>query len=228
MSAKTCQWSYGFWIHPDIDLYEALGRGGQRISLLPSKNMIVVYTGGGFEPGELAKFLMGAIKSDRPLPENKTAVAQLQAAVERATVAPPSKMAPPLPPLAAEISGNIFEFDENPAGLKELTLVFKPGAEATVRMAFTDHRFTDKLVSERPIGLDDVPRFSPDGRFGLPVGLKGFWKDDTTFVLDYDEIANINHYQFELIFLGEKNVSIRLSEKTGTVNLSFAGKRKMQ
>jgi CubicO group peptidase (beta-lactamase class C family) len=224
----TGEYGYGFWIRPDIGLYEALGRGGQRISVLPSKNMIVVYTGGGFEPGELGKFLMGAIKSDRPLPGNKTAVAQLQAAVGRAADAPPSKTAPPLPPLTAEISGNIFEFDENPAGLEELTLAFKPGAEATVRMAFADHRFTDKLLSERPIGLDDVPRFSPDGRFGLPVGLKGFWKDDTTFVLDYDEIANINHYQFELEFLGEKNVSIRLSEKTGTVNLSFAGKRKVQ
>jgi hypothetical protein len=68
---------------------------------------------------------------------------------------------------------------------------------------------------------------SPGGRFGLPVGLKGFWRDNTTFVLDYDEIANINHYQFELKF-SQKDVSIQLSEKTGTVNFSFAGKRKTQ
>lgn len=187
----------------------------------------MVFTGGGFEPGEVGKFLLAAIKSDQPLPENKAAFAQLTAAVKRAAVAPPSRSIPPLPPLARKISGNVFQFDENPASLKELTMTFRPRLEATVRLAFADDRFTDKLVSVRPVGLDGIPRLSPDGRFGLPVGLKGFWRDNTTFVLDYDEIANINHYQFELKF-SEKDVSIQLSEKTGTVNLSFAGKRKTQ
>lgn len=220
------EYGYGFWIRSGAGLYEAVGRGGQRISVVPSKNLVVVFTGGGFEPGDIGKFLLAAIKSDQSLPENQTAFAQLTAAVKRAAASPPSKSVSPLTPLAGEISGNVFQFDENPAGLKELTLTFRPGAEATVRLTFADNRFTDKLMSVRPIGLDGVPRISPDGRFGLPVGLKGFWKDDTTFVLDYDEIANINHYQFELKF-SEGGVSVQLSEKTGTINLSFAGKRKL-
>ena len=221
------EYGYGFWIRSGVGLYEALGRGGQRISVVPAKNIVIVFTGGGFEPGDIGKFLLAAIKSDQPLPENQIDFAELTAAVKRAGAVPPSKAVPSLPQLAKEVSGNILQFDENPAGLRDLTFTFRRGAEATVRLTFADNRFTEKLVSVRPIGLDGVLRFSPGGRFGLPVGLKGFWKDNATFVLDYDEIANINHYQFEIKF-SEKDVYIQLSEKTGTVKLNFAGKRKMQ
>jgi len=193
--------------------------------VVPSKNIIVVFTGGGFDPGEVGKFLIAAVKSDQPLPENRAAVARLDAAVKRAAIAAPANSVQPLPPLAARISGKTFEFDQNPLGLKELSLTFKPGAEASLQLSLADNRFTNKLVSVRPIGLDGVPRLSSDGRFGLPVGLKGFWKDNETFVFDYDEIANINAYRFELRF-GEKGVSVDLTEKTGTTKLSFAGKFK--
>jgi hypothetical protein len=135
----------------------------------------------------------------------------------------------PLPSLAARISGKTFEFDQNLIGLKQLSFAFKaggkPGAEATMRSSFNTRRFTNQLVSVRAIGLDDIPRLSPHGRFNLPVGLKGFWKDNETFVLDYDEIANINHYQFEMKF-SEKDVLVKLSEKTGTAKLEFAGRVK--
>jgi hypothetical protein len=44
-------------------------------------------------------------------------------------------------------------------------------------------------------------------------------------VFDYDEIANINDYRFELK-LSEKGISVDLAEKTGTTQLTFAGKLK--
>ena len=216
------EYGYGLWIRSGAGLYEALGRGGQRISVVPSKNIIVVFTGGGFDPGEIGKFLLAAVKSDQPLPENRAAVTRLEVATKRAASAALPKPVQPLPPLAVKISGKIFEFDQNPLGLKELSLTFKPGAEASLRLSFADNRFTNKLVSVRSIGLDGVPRLSSDGRFGLPVGLKGFWKNNETFVFDYDEIANINCYRFELK-LSEKGVSVDLTEKTGTTQLNFAG-----
>jgi CubicO group peptidase (beta-lactamase class C family) len=219
------EYGYGLWIRSGTGLYEALGRGGQRISVVPSKKIIVVFTGGGFEPGEIGKFLFAALKSDQPLPENRAAVARLEVAAKRVAIARSPKAVQPLPPLATKISGKIFEFDKNPLGLKELTLNFNSEAEVSLRLSFADNRFTNKLVSERPIGLDGVPRLSSDGRFGLPVGLKGFWKDNETFVFDYDEIANINAYRFELK-LSDKDVLVKLAEKTGTTQLSFAGKLK--
>jgi CubicO group peptidase (beta-lactamase class C family) len=224
-SGPDNEYGYGLWIRSGAGLYEALGRGGQRISVVPSKNIIVVFTGGGFNPGEIGKFLLAAVKSDQPLPENRPAVTRLDVTAKRAAIAPSPKPVQPLPPLAAKISGKVFEFDQNPLGLKELSLTFKPGPEASLRLSLADDRFTNKLVSVRAIGLDGVPRLSSDGRFGLPVGLKGFWKDNETFVFDYDEIANINDYRFELK-LSEKEVFVKLAEKTGTAQLSFAGKLK--
>jgi hypothetical protein len=50
------EYGYGLWIRSGAGLYEALGRGGQRISVVPSKNMIVVFTGGGFDPEKLESF----------------------------------------------------------------------------------------------------------------------------------------------------------------------------
>jgi CubicO group peptidase (beta-lactamase class C family) len=224
-SAASSEYGYGIWIKPDPDLYEAVGRGGQRISVVPSKNIVVVMTGGGFEPGDVGKFILAALKSDQPLPANPAAVARLNEAVKAATLAPAPKPVAPLPSLAMRISGKTFEFDENLLGLKELSFRFKPGAEATMRSSFNTRRFTDQLESVRRVGLDDIPRISPGGRFNLPVGLKGFWKDNETFVLDYDEIANINHYQFEMKF-SEREVLVKLSEKTGTAQLEFAGRVK--
>ena len=221
------QYGYGFWVYPNRTppIYEGNGRGGQRITVIPSKNMVVVFTGGGFEPGDVGKFIGAAMKSGQPLPENRPAVARLKDSVKRAARAPSPQPVQPPPALAAKISGKIFEFDQNPLGLKELSLTFKPGAEASLRLSFIDRRFTAEPVSVRPIGLDGVPRLSPHGRFDLPIGLKGYWKDDETYVFDYDEIANIDNYQFELKF-GEKGVFIKLGEKTGTVQLSLAGKLK--
>ena len=225
-SLANKEYGYGIWIKSDAGLFEAVGRGGQRISVVPSKNIVVVMTGGGFEPGDIGKFLLAAVKSDQPLPANSAAVARLNEAVKRATSPPAAKPVAALPATAMKISGMTFQFDQNLLGLKEISLSFKPGAEATMKSSYTTRRFTNQLVSVRAVGLDNVPRLSPHGRFNLPIGLKGFWKDSETFVLDYDEIANINRYQFEMKFI-ENDVLVKLSEKTGTAKLEFTGRVKV-
>ena len=75
----------------------------------------------------------------------------------------------------------------------------------------------------RPIGLDGVLRLSPNGRYGLSVGLRGNWEDDHTFVLEYDEIANLNSYRFRLSFT-DKTVSAQAKERTGLFDEKFEGK----
>lgn len=59
--------------------------------------------------------------------------------------------------------------------------------------------------------------------FGLPVALQGRWEGSSTFVFDYDEVANINCYHFRLTFIHD-DVSIDLSEKTVLVEVTFQGK----
>jgi hypothetical protein len=58
---------------------------------------------------------------------------------------------------------------------------------------------------------------------GLPVALQGWWENSSTFVFNYDEVANINCYRYRLTFVHDA-VTIELSEKSGLVNATFQGR----
>jgi len=227
-------YGYGFWVYPQRNPieYEAVGRGGQRITVTPAENRIVVFTGGGFEPGDVGKFIGESIKSYQPLPENPFGLARLAAAVAAAARSPGaeataiSKTISPgnyMPgasavPMSKVISRSKFVTEANPLGLKSFWLIFSGDEEAVAHLQFADGR-----AEERPLGLDGIPRLSPGGRFGLPVAMQGRWETYSTFAFDYDQIANINCYRFKLTFEGDK-VSIELKERTGLVDIMFLGK----
>lgn len=63
-------YGYFWWIPGDSlpGVFEAIGRGGQRITVWPAKDLVVVFTGGGLETRDLAKFILKALKSDQSLP----------------------------------------------------------------------------------------------------------------------------------------------------------------
>jgi hypothetical protein len=210
------EYGYGFWVYPQRNPveYEALGRGGQRITVTPAQNRVVVFTGGEFEPGDIGKFIGESIKSAQHLPENPAGQAHLVAAVSAAARPPEARVTP----IFKVISGRKYVVEANPRGLKSFSLTFSGPSEAVVLLESTDGR-----VEERPLGLDGAPRLSPGGRFGLPVALQGRWENNNTFVFDYDEMANINSYRFRLTFF-QDDVSIELSEKTGLMDAKFQGK----
>jgi CubicO group peptidase (beta-lactamase class C family) len=219
-TGSDSDYGYGWWVRPKDKLYEAVGRGGQRITVLPELNLVAVETGGGFEPGDVGALLVQALKSDRPLPENPAGVARLHSALRTSTLPPASKPVPPMSQMAAKVSGKTYEMGPNPIGLQKISLTFSPHVEASVRLRFADGR-----SEVRPIGLDGVARISPNGRYGLPVAIRARWQDAHSFVLDYDEVANINDYRFTLNF-HENVVSVDLSERTADVTVSFEGTMK--
>ena len=90
---------------PDPGIYEALGRDGQRIIVWPAKNIVVVFTGGGFNPGEIGGFIVNAVRSDKPLLENNPAYASLMKKVKTAESPPEPKPLNKLPGIVAEIDG---------------------------------------------------------------------------------------------------------------------------
>ncbi len=99
-----------WWMpHAIPGLFEAVGRGGQRISVLPDKNVVVVMTGGGFEPGDIGRYLTRSIRSDAALPldpANRTRLAHLLLEV----AAPPARRAAAAPaPNAKRASGRVYE-----------------------------------------------------------------------------------------------------------------------
>jgi len=220
ITGRSNNYGYGWWMRSSGEpfFYEAVGRGGQRISVVPEHNLIVVLTGGGFEPGDFSHLLLAAIKANQPLPANRAAGARLAAAVIAATQAPASQNTAPLPSMAKTISGKTFWLDPNPAGFKSLTLRFTSAKDASVRLTFTDHH-----TEEHPIGLDGRIKKSAGGRFNLPVGVKGYWETNEVFVLDYDEIANINHFMLRISFKGDR-IDLVLAEKTSDFEMKLGGR----
>ncbi|MBI4585346.1 MAG: serine hydrolase [Planctomycetes bacterium] len=214
-TGKEEGYGYGWWVKPDF--YEASGRVGQRIIVFPEKNLIAVFTGGGFEPGEVGKLLQAAFKSDSPLPENPAALARLAERMDAAARPPAPRPAPPLPDMAKSISGKIYALEPNFLGLKAISLTFPSPIEASIQATFTDGR-----REARPIGLEGVLRLSPGGRFGLPAGLKGSWTESDSFQLEHDEIANLNCFRLQMRFEGDR-VSVHATERTGLLDASFGG-----
>jgi CubicO group peptidase (beta-lactamase class C family) len=215
------QYGYGFWVHAERNPpeFEALGRGGQRVSVVPAKNLVVVFTGGQFEPGDIGRFIGQSIKSDQPLPESPSGAARLAKAIDEAKRPPAPQPAAPAPPISNKVSGKSYQLEDNPIDLKSFSLIFSASNEAAVRLEFKDGR-----IEHRPIGLNAVPRISRDGRFGLPVALKGGWESNDTFLFEYNEVANINSYSFRMTFSGD-DVSVQLKEKTGLKEGTFKGRQ---
>jgi len=211
---------YGYlWWSPDEnpDLIEARGRGGQRIIFSKEKNIVIVFTGSGFEPGQIGAIIVPALRTDQPLPENPSGYKLLKSQIEAAAKAPESKPVPKLPAVADEISGKTFVFEPNPLGIKSFTLSFGKGAEAKLILIEEDQS------EENPIGLDGVYRFSNNSRFGTPEALKGSWISDKEFLLIYNEFAN-NHLWRISFHFAKGRASVRFVENTGLLNTSFSAK----
>lgn len=212
------RYGYFWWVSAELPgLFEAVGRGGQRITVWPAKELVLVYTGGGFEPGDLAPFILKALTSvrselrgDQALPVNPAANARLRDKLAAAARPPAPQPVAKLPELAARISGKTYTLTANELDLATLTLQFDKSAEATVRFA----RLGQELRC--PVGLDGVERFSADTLIELPFACKGRWLTADTFLLELDRVAGISFYRFKLTFAEEgKSVAIAASERTG-------------
>ena len=154
---------YGYlWWDPGHTpgFYEAVGRGGQRICVWPEKRFVIVFTGGGFEPGDVGSYFGSAYKSDDPLPENSDAYRLLQEKIKAAAKPHRPEPVASLPEIAKGISGKIFVLDANSYDLRSISLTFQKKGEAVVSIEHEDGR-----REVRPVGLDNVYRISSEGRF---------------------------------------------------------------
>lgn len=127
--------------------------------------------------------------------------------------------APPSPaqfasPFATVISGKRYALAANPLDLKSFVLTFPGTAVAQLQL-----ELRDRSDGPRPVGLDGVPRVSTGGRFGLPVSVSGAWESDSTFVIEYNEIANINTYRFRLTFSG-RDVDVQMTERSRAIQIA--------
>ena len=210
-------YGYGWWTHFDVPpgLYEAIGRGGQRLTIWPEKDVILVLTGGGFEPGELIPFLRASLSSDQPLPPDPQAHAHLLELANAGAVAGPSTPSP-LPSQAAIVSGREYLMKSNSMGLQSISLSFPGGNEARAKIVLADREL------DLPIGLDGIYRLAASSPDGIAAGARGEWKAGRTFALDVNLIGKINRYLLTMDF-DKDSVHVEIIEATGVLRGETSG-----
>ncbi|HEU5299278.1 MAG TPA: serine hydrolase [bacterium] len=212
-------YGYGWWIaraeaEGDLDSYRADGRGGQYVAVVPAFDILVATTGGGFTLDDIGPMLAASLTSmSKPLPPNPAGLAKLQAAVVR-VAQPPSAAAAVLPAAAKRVAEKTFVFEANPLAIEAMRLSFRGTSEAVVHFRFAE----DGRAVSWPVGLDGIHRFSP-GEYGLPLGLRGVWTDESTFAVEYDSIGNNDHMFMRMRFEGDR-VVVAVRDASGGMDLA--------
>jgi hypothetical protein len=218
-------YGYQWWLlSPEICIAD--GRGGQQIFVVPGLDTVVVLTGGLSAEESLKRddmlttMIVPAVRSATPLPANPDGVAALESRIHQASL-PKDKPEPVslLPPIAQRVSGLTYELDTNPLGLSFFSLTFSKPEEALLSLSGSD------FALELRVGLDNVFRVTPGGRFTLPTALRGYWQADDVFALDWDEIANINHWQISITF-NDDITAMQMEEATGLGSILINGRLK--
>jgi CubicO group peptidase (beta-lactamase class C family) len=187
----SSEYRLGWWRSSDSPWqFEANGRGGQRITVLPELEAVIVMTGGGFEPAIAGELLGRAFLGDGLQPVSREPLA---AAIERARVGT-SSASGPLPPDVNPIRG-LFQLDPNPLGIDSLSLEL--GA---------DHPTAAFWLSNGEIVRQDVGQ---EGRFvlssngGLMTAARGHWTGDLIYRLELNLLARIGRLSLDIRAVGE-------------------------
>lgn len=212
-------YGFGWWVSRDIPgMYQAAGRGGQRLIVWPAKDIVVVMTGGGFDPGEIAPFLLRALKSNEALPDQPGAHRRLIARVSAASEPVEARgSAPPLPERAAAISGREYALDPNPLGVRSVQFRFLHAVQVEAHIRLRD---SEMVV---PVGLDGAYRFGIDPASNGLVAGRGQWAGPDEFVLEIDTIARINHFTV-MQRLEADRLHGQVRERAGLIDTPISGR----
>ena len=195
-------YGYGWWIRtsPEPGIYEALGRDGQRIVVWPDNNIVVVFSGGGFEPAEVGEYIVKAVKSDKSLPENEQAYKLLQEKLKNAAAPPSPNPLKKLPEITRGINGKEYICEDNTIDLKRISLFFPNEKEGLIKI------IRENSTLDIPFGLDDIYRISPTGDLGLPRVSKGVWETENKLLLDLYQVSRMDLDEMILTFESDKVV----------------------
>ncbi len=194
-TAEDDGYGYLWWID-SFGGYSAHGFGGQYIFVLPSLDMIIVFTSGlpvslFPTPNQLVKnYLLPAAKASGSLPANAQAAQAVADRIQVIEEGEPSGIA--LPEIARQISGKTFRIAQKPyAGMYDaFTLTFSEGDTYQNEIEWPGEikiSFTGSLQHDFYLNQVTYPASPP---VDLLLPLRGYWLDETTFVEEY--IQNLN------------------------------------
>lgn len=197
----------GWWMPRRIPgLFEATGRGGQRISITPEKDIVVVITGGGFEPYDIGQFILKAVRSDGPLPADPANQRKLADAVGRIAAAPARRVAAK-PTVLSQFSGRVYNLEKNPLGVRAIAVEFADPNAGSLNIELENG---EKLV--QPLGMNGQYRAKNENGAAILAG-RAEWFEDGRLRVEYNRLSLINRFVFDFAFM-DRDLDLVVSEPT--------------
>ncbi|MFH0768973.1 MAG: serine hydrolase [Chloroflexota bacterium] len=221
-------YGYQWWVS-SLGFYAARGAGGQNIIVIPEKDMVVVITAGhdrrDVTDKALTSFIIPAAKSITPLPPNPEGVATLKSRIDEIARGRDQKLTPaPLPEIAKKISGKTFKLNNKPRegtpyldNWESFSISFDKPDEAM--LGFSRNRFYRKL----PVRLDNTFSLAQQGKYHMPVALRGSWEKDNVFVVQFNEVGDFNTWRITMTFEGDR-VVLLMQDPTWHGDATFDGR----
>jgi CubicO group peptidase (beta-lactamase class C family) len=206
-----------WWSTSGGDVFMALGRHGQSIFVFPKLDVIAVMTGvvpdneKRYPVSVLISRVLGAVKSDKPLPSDPDGEAALKASLLKAA----TEKATPVGPasdLLDTLSSKTWRFADNELRIRAIGLKLageNPTFELTIYLNQPDAR---ELLLPEPVGLDGRSR-SKRTNYAV-VANKGSWQGDRTFVLERRFLGNGEMVYWTFRFEGD-HVELRFRNTDG-------------
>ncbi len=224
---------YGYlWWELEFGGFTAAGYGGQRIMVMPEKDMVVVITAGliNERPEEYltGEFINRSIVSDTFIPGNSEKQARLAAAVSNLGY-PANNEESVMPETAHKISGKKFIMEENRWNFHSIEFEFTGTNECFLEGDYGESFFiSDPAKAKEPFKL----RVGLDGKYRENVFAsdlhkidfsRGKWIGENAFVIEYYEAwDNSSKYQFTFRF-DNKKLNVTAESKVGEWSANITG-----
>ncbi len=205
-------YGYGWWTNDKAGYYEAAGRGRQTISVIPSKNMIVIMLGGEFDAGTIGKFIFQSIQANKALPENKNDFVKLNKISKEIALPPAREFQALNDSVIKKINKRTIVFEKNLTGIDSLHLNFSSKTNGSVIF------YKNNSGEKYPFILStNTYIISIDSSLEIPVAVQASFENPNEFILHFNQLCRINNFYFHFIFDNE-NISTRLEETSNFIN----------
>lgn len=202
--APAWRYSNFFWADPGRDVYWASGFHCQLVLVYPALNIVAVTTArDNCGATQLIPAIAAAATSQTALPPDPAGTVALATAI-RAAATEKASESNVVSPLAAAVSGKVYQFPRNAMTVKSMFFVLVGDSP------FYDFEFYSRDRARPPerysgaLGLDGLYRRGMDTAFG-PLSIKGRWLDDHVFELERLNIgASEKARKWMLTFEGDK------------------------
>jgi CubicO group peptidase (beta-lactamase class C family) len=207
-------YGYGFWVDNDHS-FNAEGRGGQKIHVDRLYNAVVVVTGGGYNWGEKGGLdeIIGSSIHLNALSKNKPASDRLKVAIANA-----AKMSSILPVenLANARQDSLFNrtliFEKNSLNISTARIITSGYTDTIFRIT----NLSGKVVNY-PLGVGTKYSYFKDTSSNHVYALRGYWKSQDDFVVDFNTLTKINDYKIDFT-LKDKAIQVTIKEDTQGIN----------